>query len=202
MRPTLGLFFGSFDPIHIGHLSIIHTALTFDIDSIAIIPAKQNPFKSNSTEYNTRITMCDKAIEGFGDRVFVSKVESTPSLGEGPVHTTNVLKELENIYGDRYKLVIITTVETFNEIPKWYNGEEIISNYEFFIIDHKKWNIKCDIIKPNTRIVVANKLPCSSSYIRHLISLQFNPIPYILPITWETIKRHKLYGYEEFSNNT
>lgn len=108
----IGLFFGSFDPIHEGHIQLIKRALP-DFDKIMVIPAWQNQLKNASTDYNHRVNMCKLAFEN-NNRVVVSSIESILLHGRSFVTTAEVLAHYA-CDGVRW----ILTDETVNEIDKW-----------------------------------------------------------------------------------
>lgn len=144
MKNRIGLLLGSFDPPHLGHLALINIAKKSDlIDRLVIIPAYQNPWKKNSTEYYQRITMLSLATTD----VYVSMAEEEYNRfrnSTDPIYSSDLLKFIKDtpqgrssIYyrpenGD--ELVLITTRETFNDIPKWHNGQWILDNFKIIIV--------------------------------------------------------------------
>lgn len=120
----VGIFLGSFDPPHIGHLNVIIEALDSKIvDKVIVVPAYQNPWKS-STEYHLRYKMCQDMVALYNN-VEVSDIES-----EGYTPTYKVIEKLKKIYPD---MLIITTTETIEEIPKWIKGEMVLERNNFLI---------------------------------------------------------------------
>ena len=62
----VGLFFGSFDPPHAGHIDLVTSALNAKVvDWIMVIPAWQNVWKSNSSKYELRLVMCQRAFQSL-----------------------------------------------------------------------------------------------------------------------------------------
>ena len=126
-----GLFFGSFNPIHVGHLIIANHILNeTDIQKIWFIVSPQNPFKPSSTllnEYN-RLHLLKRATEN-DNRVRVLDIEfNLPKHS----YTATTLVSLEEKYpGNEY--VLIMGSDSFQNLHKWNNAEAIIKNYPICI---------------------------------------------------------------------
>lgn len=121
------LFFGSFDPVHNGHVKMVEHLLTLPyIDRVVVVPAWGNPFKNTLTPYFIRVEMLKLAFERFGHDVVVSEVEYKYVLnqvmaGVKPSATTwNIIEYLREA-NDNF--VIATTVETATSIHTWQNAE-------------------------------------------------------------------------------
>lgn len=131
----VGLFFGSFDPPHIGHVNVVAGVINSGlVDQVLVIPAYQNVWKGRSTRFPYRYAMCCMAFDSLPN-VFVSDIEKSmmnPDYDKG-IPTYDVLMELSSRMTDK-ELVIITTPETYREIPNWHKGSEILNNYEFIMV--------------------------------------------------------------------
>lgn len=138
-----GLFFGTFDPLHIGHIAKIKESLSKGlVDRVMIVPAKQNPWKSPSMfSYEDRVKMCGfvahfLCIEMFGKdngKICVSDIESTI---EDNTHTWNVLEHLKTYY-PYDELSIICGTDVASSIKDWENGEKIVDEYEIICLDRE-----------------------------------------------------------------
>lgn len=113
------------DPPHIGHANVVTGVINSGlVDQVLVIPAYQNVWKGRSTRFPYRHAMCCMAFDSLPN-VFVSDIEKSmyvPSYHEG-IPTYNVLMELSSRITDK-ELVIITTPETYREIPNWYDDNE------------------------------------------------------------------------------
>lgn len=177
----IGLYFGSFNPIHIGHLIIANHILNeSDIQKIWFIVSPLNPFKDSENlmnEYDRFHLVC-KAIEE-DSRLKASDIEF--SL-QKPSYTVHTLAYLQEKYPG-YSFSIIMGSDGFQNLDKWKNSEVIIENYP--IIIYKRPGFEVDN-KLNARITImdAPLLEISSTHIRELIKTG-KSIKYLVPSSIE-----------------
>lgn len=187
----MGVFFGSFDPPHIGHTNVIVSALNSGkIDSVLVVPAFQNVWKQ-STEFKHRYAM---AHEAFGriPGVFVSEIENNihndnPSKYDKGIPTYDVLMALEQ----DHEVVIITTPETYKEIPMWYNGQEILDKYSFLVVISNVVPFKPRLASVD--ICYASEIEICSTVIRNKIANKERLEPFVIGDVYKYIKKFKLY---------
>jgi nicotinate-nucleotide adenylyltransferase len=179
---NIGLYFGSFNPIHAGHLIIANHILNeTDLQKIWFVVSPQNPFKESGTLLNEydRFHLVQKAIEE-DNRLKVSDIEfSLPK----PSYTAHTLAYLMDKY-PAYKFSIIMGSDSFQNLGKWKNAEAIIENYPIIIykrpgfdIDNK-WNA-------TIRIMDAPLLDISATHIRELVKAG-KSIKYMVPPSVES----------------
>lgn len=200
-----GLFFGSFDPIHIGHISVVTKVLNEGyVDKVILVPAWHNPFKEHSpAPFIKRWEMCYEAIKHIPN--------ATCSQIEGILHdrskkdkipTWDVLQayETHEFFIDTNTFVIITTSETFNEIPKWEHGDNIIQNTSFIILEDPKCEVNWGLVNKckyyvNECVVVPQHdvIDISSTKIRQLIKEDKITSPYVPNEVKLIIKNNNLY---------
>ncbi|MEI6123963.1 MAG: nicotinate (nicotinamide) nucleotide adenylyltransferase [Bacteroidota bacterium] len=126
-----GLYFGSFNPIHIGHLAIANYMLEFtDLDEICFVVSPQNPLKSKDSllANRHRYAMVQRAIEDFY-RFQVSNVEFKLSL---PSYTINTLAVLSEKYPHK-KFALILGADNLSNFKKWKNWEMILQHYPLYV---------------------------------------------------------------------
>src|SRR5215213_8358810 len=127
----IGLYFGSFNPIHNGHLIIANHILNeTDLNKIWFVVSPQNPLKQSTTLLNSydRLHLVRKAIEN-DDRVKASDIEfHLPK----PSYTATTLAYLKEKYPE-HEFSIIMGSDSFQNITKWKNYETIIQNNELII---------------------------------------------------------------------
>lgn len=120
-----GLFFGSFNPIHLGHLNIAQYVLNYmDIDKVVFIVSPQNPFKTELELWSAerRLELIRKTIED-NPRLEVSDIEFTLPK---PSYTYQTLEALEaQNTGDSFS--ILMGADTLSSLDKWRNPEKILS---------------------------------------------------------------------------
>ena len=182
----LGLFFGSFDPIHNGHQVIAKKALEF-VDIVMFIVAKQNPFKDKSKAcFSDRYEMCRQACF-WEDKMMPVDFEQNLS-GK----TWDTLEYIKKVYTNA-ELYIICGDDTYFDIENWYYGEEILENYKFLIF--KRDYQKCITLRDNAQILnVIGFDKFSSTLVRQLIEEKSGLVQYyIQPRVCKYIKENNLY---------
>lgn len=182
----LGLFFGSFDPIHNGHQVIAKKALEF-VDVVMFIVAKQNPFKDKSKAcFSDRYEMCRQACF-WEDKMIPVDFEQNLS-GK----TWDTLEYIKKVYTNA-ELYIICGDDTYFDIENWYYGEEILENYKFLVF--KRDYQKCITLRDNAQILnVIGFDKFSSTLVRQLIKEKSELVQYyIQPRVYKYIKENNLY---------
>lgn len=173
----VGLYFGSFNPIHIGHLIIAnHVINETDLKKIWFVVSPQNPFKPSSTLLNEydRLHLVQKAIED-DDRLKASDVEfSLPK----PSYTASTLAYLNEKYPS-YQFTIIMGSDSFQNLGKWHNAQTIISNYPILVYRRPQFDVN-NLSGAQATVLDAPLLEISATYIRECIQ-QGKSIRYLVP---------------------
>lgn len=127
----IGLYFGSFNPVHTAHLIIANHVLNeTDLEKVWFVVSPQNPFKEENSLLNEyhRLHMVRLATED-DNRIKVSDIEfSLPR----PSYTVNTLTYLHEKYPE-HEFCIIMGSDSFQNLPKWKNYEVIIRNYPVYV---------------------------------------------------------------------
>jgi len=186
-----GLYFGSFNPIHNGHMIIAQAVLELSsLNEVWFIVSPQNPFKRNKNllhEFD-RYDMVRLAIED-NDRFKASDIEfSMPK----PSYTIDTLAYLKEKYSSRsFKLII--GEDNLAMFPKWKNSEKIIEEFGL-IVYPRPGSEKSEISKhSNITYIEAPLLDISATYIRKCIR-ENRSINYLVPEkAAQFIKDRKLY---------
>ncbi|MBS1509345.1 MAG: nicotinate-nucleotide adenylyltransferase [Bacteroidetes bacterium] len=162
----VGLYFGSFNPVHVGHLIIANHFVNYtNLDQVWFVVSPQNPFKPATSLLNEyqRLHMVNVAIDGE-NKLRASNVEfKLPK----PSYTIDTLTYLTEKYPD-HQFSILMGSDGFQNINKWKNFETLISNYSFFIYKRPDFEIEQDFGATIT-IVDAPLLDISSTRIRNMI---------------------------------
>lgn len=126
----IGLFFGSFNPIHVGHLIIANTMLQRNLDKIWFVVSPHNPLKEKKSLLSTlhRIYMTNVAIED-NPKFMVSDIETKL---EQPSYTVNTLVHLREKYPQN-EFILIMGEDNLASLPKWKNVEEILKHHEIYV---------------------------------------------------------------------
>ena len=119
----IGVFGGTFDPIHMGHLIVAEDArAALELDKVLFIPAGQPWFKSyrQITEARHRLAMVQLAVKD--NSLFdVSDIEVERS---GPSYTVDTLQELHELYSDA-ELIVILGLDALREIDRWHQPSRV-----------------------------------------------------------------------------
>ena len=174
---NIGLYFGSFNTVHTGHLIIANHFLNFtDVEKIWFIVSPQNPFKESSgllNEYN-RLHLLKLATED-DTRIKVLDIEfNLPK----PSYTATTLVYLEEKHPD-HQFKIIMGSDSFQNLHKWKNYEAIITNYPIYVYRRDGFEVK-NTIEARLTIVDAPMLQVSATEIRRLIK-EKKSIRYMVP---------------------
>ena len=188
----VGLFFGSFNPIHIGHLIISNTVYEYtEMDEIWFIVSPLNPLKRQSKslihEFD-RMDMVERAIE---DQPHFKAKDIEFHLPK-PNYTINTLVYLEEKYpNDKFKLII--GEDNLSNFTRWKNYNLILENYGLIV--YPRPNSKENSIRNHRNVIIveAPRLDISASFIRKSIKMG-KSIKYLVPSkVYEFIKDRKLY---------
>ena len=138
----IGLFFGSFNPIHHGHLMVAsYIANHTDLQQIWLVVSPQNPHKPQSSllnEYN-RLHLAQLAIQN-DDQIKVSDIEfKLPK----PSYTIDTLTYLQEKF-PQHQFYVIMGGDSFQNLPKWKNFEALVKNYEFIVYRRPGFDITDD----------------------------------------------------------
>ncbi len=173
----IGLYFGSFNPIHTGHLIIAsHILNESNLDRVWFVISPLNPFKSSETLLNEydRYHLVQKAIEQ-DTRLRASDIEfSLPK----PSYTSHTLTYLGEKY-PAYSFSIIMGSDSFQNLGKWKNAEAIIRNYPIIVYKRPGFEIENNL-NAKIEIMKAPLLEISATHIRELIR-NGKSIKYLVP---------------------
>ncbi|MGC4100971.1 nicotinate (nicotinamide) nucleotide adenylyltransferase [Ferruginibacter sp.] len=162
----IGLYFGSFNPVHVGHLIIAnHLINNTALDQVWFVVSPQNPFKQSSSLLNEyhRLHLVNLAIEGES-RLRASNVEfKLPK----PSYTIDTITYLEEKYPD-HAFSIIMGSDGFQNLDKWKNYQALIKDRTFFIYKRPGFEVT-QTFGAAIEILNAPLLDISSTAIRALI---------------------------------
>jgi nicotinate-nucleotide adenylyltransferase len=174
----IGLFFGSFNPIHIGHLAIANYIKEFsDLDELWLIVSPQNPLKKKKTlldEYE-RLKMVELALSNE-DKIKASDIEFRLPK---PSFTIDTLTYLNEKF-PKNEFAIILGTDNFESFHKWKNYEEILKQYKLYVYPRPGYDLGDYKNHPSIEQIDAPIMEISSSFIRRSIQEGKN-VRYFLP---------------------
>lgn len=128
----VGLYFGTFNPIHIGHLVIANHMVEFsDLDEVWFVVTPQSPFKTKKTllDNHHRYEMVYEATKEY-PKLRPCKIEfDLPQ----PNYTVNTLVHLDEKYPSGYSFSLIMGEDNLKSLHKWKNYETILENYTIYV---------------------------------------------------------------------
>ncbi|MBX2984397.1 MAG: nicotinate-nucleotide adenylyltransferase [Bacteroidia bacterium] len=163
----LGLFFGSFNPIHLGHLAIAEFMLEkLKFDKILFIVSPQNPFKSSADLYSEekRLKWVQNATQ-YNPRFEASDIEfSLPK----PSYTYNTLQKLNTLYPDTHFSIIMGS-DNLARLKDWKNIDLILETTDFEIFQRSGTD-KTETFHPNIHLHHTPFIDISATEIRQRLN--------------------------------
>jgi nicotinate-nucleotide adenylyltransferase len=189
----VGLYFGTFNPIHVGHLIIAnHMAEHSDLDQVWMVVTPHNPLKKKSTlldDYH-RLQMVHLAAEDF-PKIKPSDIEFKLSQ---PNYTVNTLVHLEEKY-PKYEFSLIMGEDNLKSLHKWKNYEVILENHDIYVYPRISIETENILFKdhPKIHMIDAPVVEISSTFIRDNIKKGKNVQPLLPAKVWEYIDHNNFY---------
>ena len=191
LQINVGLYFGTFNPIHIGHMAIANYMVEFtEIDQLWFVVSPQNPHKrkANLLDDFQRLEMVHRAV-GIDNRFRVSNIEfNLPK----PSYTASTLAYLKDQYPD-YSFKIIMGSDNLENFHKWKNYETIVENYGVIVYPRPGFDKNNFIPHHNITLTAAPQMDISSTFIRKSVKMGKN-VSFFLPSkVWEYLEEMNFY---------
>lgn len=186
-----GLFFGSFNPVHIGHLALAnYIAENSELDEVWFIVSPQNPFKKSSDLIDTkhRINMLELCIKKY-PKFKVNGIElELPT----PSYTYITLQSLRQKY-PTHNFSVIMGSDNFALLSKWKNSSDIIKQHPIIVYPRPEYPIVIDKKIKDLNIIEAPVFNIDSTSIRKGIKTHKDYRFLVPEKAYEYILTHKLY---------
>jgi nicotinate-nucleotide adenylyltransferase len=187
----IGLFFGSFNPVHIGHMAIANYMAEYtDLQQVWFIVSPHNPLKKKSSLLadQQRLHMVRLAI-GDTNKYKASNIEfKLPQ----PSYTVVTLAHLKEKY-PQHEFALLLGSDNLGTFPKWKNYEHILNEYELYIYPRPGQDGGVLKDHPKVKWTEAPYMDISSTFIREGIK-QKKDVRFFLPsATWEYLKEMHFY---------
>lgn len=192
-----GLYFGSFNPVHIGHMAIANYIYEYsELDEIWFVVSPHNPLKDKSSLLpgHHRLRLVEMAI-GDDRRFSVSDIES--SLPQ-PSYTIDTLSYLREEYSTR-RFALIMGSDNLYTIHKWKNAEMLLDTCKLFVYPRRNKGkevpplVKSMIQSADIEIVEAPQIEISGTFIRSAIREGKDIRHFLPPGVWQYIKDMQFY---------
>lgn len=187
----IGLFFGSFNPIHTGHLIIANYMANYtDLDQVWLVVSPHNPHKQKSDLISSydRLEMVRLATEN-AQNIRVSDVEfQLPQ----PSYTVDTLAHLNQRYPE-HEFSLIMGSDNLVSLPKWKNYEVLLRDYRIFVYP-RPGTSETELSKhPSVVLTDTPLMEISATFIRKAIQEKKNVKYFVPDAVWQFIDSKNLY---------
>ena len=186
-----GLFFGSFNPIHIGHLMVASYMHEFsDLQELWFVISPQNPLKEKKTLLSDhhRLALVNIAIDDdsrFKSCVIEFKLPK-------PSYTIKTLTYLQEKHPNR-EFILISGTDIFETFTKWKNWEQLLEYYKFYVYP-RQGSENHELLKhPSVKLFDAPQVEISASFIRDSIKANKNMLYYLPDKVYKYIQEMHFY---------
>ncbi len=188
----IGLYFGTFNPIHVGHLIIAnHFAEHSDLDQVWCVVTPQSPMKKKQSilDNNQRLEMVYLATKEY-PKIKPSAIEFQLKQ---PNYTIHTLAYLEEKYPE-YEFALIMGEDNLVSLPKWKNAELLLERYPIYVYPRKLYSEEKEFrLKGTIHKVNAPVIEISSSFIRTSIKEGKNIRPLLPEAVWVYLDEMNFY---------
>jgi nicotinate-nucleotide adenylyltransferase len=187
----IGLFFGSFNPVHNGHLVIASYMAEFtDLDQVWFVVTPHNPFKEKETLLadHHRFQLVKIAIGDFR-KLKVSDIEFNLPKPSYTVHTVSYLYDKY----PEHQFVLIMGADNLDSFHKWKNWEQLLEQVELYVYPRKESSGGELLHHPKVQVIPAPMMELSATFIRNAIK-SGKDVRYMVPeAVWQYMREMHFY---------
>ncbi len=190
----VGLYFGTFNPIHIGHLVIANHMVEFsDLDEVWFVITPKSPFKTKQTllDNNHRYQMVFEAINDY-PKLKASTIEfDLPQ----PNYTIDTLVHIQEKYGDEFVFSLLMGEDNLKGFHKWKNYQAILEHHNIYVYPRISTGVVHSQFVNDTRIhrIEAPVMELSSTFIRKSHATGKNVRPLLPEAVWRYMDEMNFY---------
>ena len=194
---NIGIFGGTFDPLHRGHTEAAKAAGDeFQLSKVLFIAAGRPPHRRNPTEadYEHRYRMVELASKQ--DTRFVASRLEDPSATSGPHYSIDTFQRVRETSAPGDQLFFVLGADAFAEIKLWYRWREVVGMVEFIVVSRAGETNSRPEVPEDARVhwLDGVDVPISSTELRELLK-QGKPVDdWLAPEVDAYIRQHRLYG--------
>ena len=200
-------FFGTFNPIHVGHIMMAHTVLNWakkcapELTTVSFIVSGNPPHRQDDTNLasaNDRLKLVHLAL----DQCPHFRVLNIECQTSGPHYSADTLSQLHPGFGhleNNAKVPLLMGSDSLSHLPNWYMPKTLTLGAHFLQITRPEAPVVKAITINNQRVPLETSLlamppvDISASWIRQQVALGNNIQPWLEPLVWQYIQQNKLY---------
>lgn len=181
-----GIFGGSFNPIHIGHLALANYLCEYtDLDEVWFIVSPQNPFKAQASDLwddELRLELARLAVEDY-PKFQVCDIEFQLPR---PSYMVSTLEALQTAHPER-EFTLIIGADNWVSFPRWKASDVILSRHSLMVYPRPGYEIDESTLPEGVRLVDTPLLEISSTFIRESLQQGKDVRYFVHPKVWEKI---------------
>lgn len=186
-----GIYGGSFNPIHNGHIALAKAFLRqAKLDEVWFVVSPQNPFKVNAKllDDHWRLRLTEAALQGEPHLTASDYEFHLPK----PSYMWHTLQNMSRDYTDR-QFTLLIGGDNWTTFHRWYHADDILSHYSLAVYPRKDNPIDTATLPPNVQLINAELLDISSTEVRHRITKGQDISHLVPPRVAELITKNHLY---------
>ena len=199
-RKHIGIYGGSFDPLHLGHLVIAQDCLEqTNLDEVVLVPAAASPLKSRSPIASNahRIAMVKNAVGSFSN----FSVSDTEIKRGGPSYSVDTVSAFSKLYPDA-SLYWILGQDQVDQLERWHCIEDLVRTVIFLAVSRPGFErVKSKIPGIQIQYIDSHAVDISSTEIRERFQHGLPNDLFLSPSVLAYIQSNRLYGFEPTSKS-